>query len=708
MKKVILMLLSSLIILSCKKKSEDIPPASQTKTEITVTESEVKTIVFSKDKLISESYTGSLDGQVVEFVKINDSTLAFYTPNKTAGTYALEVPKLNYKTNLVLQTLILTETPTQILDKLNTKLDEQLALADTNMKTTADSSLLAFRNQLSKASESEKLALAKYYTANKVVFDAMLNGGQGTNNRTAGFDFSSTNAKFKLSVFAFGAGVAVLWLSPDPIERALGTAVAYVGWTKARKYGLEVTNERLKLLNTIFDGIASGLRTQAAGNEFELGNAKTVTYSLNKSPLQESDNTSSKALVKEFFSLNNDFNTSIEKVNKVVRFLNDNLPFYSSSYLSLLTTSNLPPVAVDLNSETFSKMVFEVEDNRFVISASLVKDGELAFTFNAKAGTQVPTSVATKLKVRYTDDANDFLQKHDIVINKVAILNVDQTSITQTKDGGIVSVNVTSNGAWNVTCDQTWPVITPLSGNGNDKFSIVVPEYTGTAKRTATITISMDTLVRKITLTQEGAQAATITDIDGNEYKVVTIGTQTWMAKNLRTTKYNDGTAFSLVTDNKTWWTLTTPAFCYYNNDTSNAALYGALYNWYVVNTDKLCPTGWHVPTDNDWTILNNYIGANVGTKLKSKIGWSDYDGITGNGTDEFGFTALPANFRRGYVNSDVLNGTFSDDAIGIYTSWWSSSSSTQGWYLHSGSNELNKSYSDVGGHGKPVRCLKD
>jgi len=100
-------------------------------------------------------------------------------------------------------------------------------------------------------------------------------------------------------------------------------------------------------------------------------------------------------------------------------------------------------------------------------------------------------------------------------------------------------------------------------------------------------------------------QAQTVKDIDGNVYNTITIGTQVWMAENLKTTKFDDSTAIPLRLDNKDWKALFTPAyFCYDNDENANINTYGALYNWYAVSTNKLCPAGWHIPDDAEWTTL--------------------------------------------------------------------------------------------------------
>jgi uncharacterized protein (TIGR02145 family) len=143
-----------------------------------------------------------------------------------------------------------------------------------------------------------------------------------------------------------------------------------------------------------------------------------------------------------------------------------------------------------------------------------------------------------------------------------------------------------------------------------------------------------------------------ILDGSGNEYTFVTIGTQDWLVENLKTTKYNDGTDIPLVTDNTAWGSLTEneePGYCWYDNDQATYGdTYGALYNWHTVNPGNPCPIGWHVPSDAEWTELTDYLAANghsgtEATALKATSGWPD--GY--NGTDDYGFTALPGSARN-------------------------------------------------------------
>jgi uncharacterized protein (TIGR02145 family) len=139
----------------------------------------------------------------------------------------------------------------------------------------------------------------------------------------------------------------------------------------------------------------------------------------------------------------------------------------------------------------------------------------------------------------------------------------------------------------------------------------------------------------------------TVTDFDGNIYQTVTIGDQVWLVENFMSTRYNDGTSIPLVTINTDWINLSAPGYCWYDNDIANRETYGALFNWYAVQTNKLCPTGWHVPSDEEWTTLTDFLGgeSTVGGKLK-EAGTSHWDSPNIGATNESGFTALPGGFR--------------------------------------------------------------
>ena len=197
----------------------------------------------------------------------------------------------------------------------------------------------------------------------------------------------------------------------------------------------------------------------------------------------------------------------------------------------------------------------------------------------------------------------------------------------------------------------------------------------------------------------------TVKDNDGNVYSIVTIGTQVWMKENLKTTKYNDGTSIPLVTDATAWTNLSTPGFCWYNNDSANyKATYGALYNWYTVNTGKLCPTGWHVPTDAEWTTLTDYLGGTsvAGGKLKEE-GTAHWNSPNTGATNESGFTALPGGIRINY------NGTFT--YIGEHSNWWPATDydATNAWYrtLNYNNSEVGR-YDNSKRYGFSVRCVRN
>ncbi|NQT26384.1 PKD domain-containing protein [candidate division KSB1 bacterium] len=165
-------------------------------------------------------------------------------------------------------------------------------------------------------------------------------------------------------------------------------------------------------------------------------------------------------------------------------------------------------------------------------------------------------------------------------------------------------------------------------------------------------------------------ETGTVTDIDGNVYQTVKIGVQWWMAENLKVTHYNNGDAIPNVTDNTEWDNLTSGAYCNYNNDVTNIATYGRLYNFYTVKDARgIAPNGWHVSTEGDWEVLAHYLGGaanEAGGKLK-EAGFAHWNYPNNGATNESGFTALPAGMR--------WNGSFKN--LGGKTLYWSTVTSS-------------------------------
>ena len=194
-----------------------------------------------------------------------------------------------------------------------------------------------------------------------------------------------------------------------------------------------------------------------------------------------------------------------------------------------------------------------------------------------------------------------------------------------------------------------------------------------------------------------------VKDADGNMYHTVKIGKQVWMKENLKTTRLNDGTPIQMVTSYDRWAELDSPSYSWYNNEIRKKDELGALYNWRTIQTDKLCPAGWHIPTYAEWTQLNNYLKGPIYAGGKLKATGTTYWRPPNTGADNMtGFTALAGGYRS-------FNGTFNFIRIGGY--WWSGSLNSSGnayfAYLNYKSADLEIRIADKA-NGFYVRCIKN
>ncbi len=196
-----------------------------------------------------------------------------------------------------------------------------------------------------------------------------------------------------------------------------------------------------------------------------------------------------------------------------------------------------------------------------------------------------------------------------------------------------------------------------------------------------------------------------VTDIDGNVYETITIGTQVWMMENLKVTHYRNGDPMPNVTDNTAWQGLSTGAYCEYDNNIGNVATYGRLYNWYAVDDSRsIAPDGWHVPTDAEWQTLVDYLGGGTvaGGKMK-ETGTTHWISPNTGATNESGFSALPGGSRN-------LDGVY--NSRGYYAGFWSStengSSSAWSRALGCSHSEVMRAGYFIRSTGFSVRCVRD
>ena len=298
-------------------------------------------------------------------------------------------------------------------------------------------------------------------------------------------------------------------------------------------------------------------------------------------------------------------------------------------------------------------------------------------------------------------------KKESAVVITVPVLSTTEvSSLTQTtcKSGG----TITSDGGAAISARGVCWSTSPNPTISDRKTS----DGTGTGTFTSSIAgINADSTyyVRAYATNAAGTAygnivASLLTDLDGNVYHKVKIGTQTWMVENLRTTRYRTGEGITNNKSNLAWNNATYGAWCDYNNDSLNEKKYGKLYNWIAISDSRnIAPVGWHVATNADWATLVAYLGGEgvAGGKLK-EVGLANWIIQNVGATNEYQFTALPGGQRS-------AAGSFG--GIGESGFWWTStennSSDAHFWYINNINTTAHKDY-DNKLYGRSVRCVKD
>ena len=344
---------------------------------------------------------------------------------------------------------------------------------------------------------------------------------------------------------------------------------------------------------------------------------------------------------------------------------------------------------------------------------------QVSFNFSERKIIAADATKTTPVAVKYFNSFNGYNYFASTINNAINYINTsEQTTFTNVSTEQLATTNPEvltpvdqfkfNHIQFSISDPNLQLVAASFSASGQLNLQVKITGTTATTPITSELKYSYDdgySVFQKSVpiVVSPISPCGNITDIDGNVYPSVSIGTQCWMQTNLNVSKYRNGDTIPQVTDPTGWAALTTGAWCYYNNDTANGPVYGKLYNWYAVNDPRgLAPTGYHVPSDAEWTTLTTFLGgaAVAGDKMKATTGWTPSSGIIN--TNSSGFTGLPGGYR-------FNNATF--NFIGYTGNWWSSSeaSTSIAWprYLLSYGSDAGKNGYDKT-FGFSVRCLRD
>jgi len=312
-------------------------------------------------------------------------------------------------------------------------------------------------------------------------------------------------------------------------------------------------------------------------------------------------------------------------------------------------------------------------------------------------------------------------KKDDINLPMITTIEISDITFNSAVSGGIITLDgggyVTARGVcWSLTSPPTINDYITIDSSGEGTFKSFI---SGLNKNT---TYFLRAYATNSTGTSYGNLISfktieSVFDFDGNEYNIITIGTQDWLLENLRTTHYRNGDTIDYISDATLWSKTRKGAYCSYNNQAINNQQ-GYLYNWYAVNDSrKIAPVGWHVPTIDEWNILSKYLinnaygyggnGDDIGKSLANNSGWMicDVPGTVGNdqGTNNAsGFTGMPAGIRMD--NGDFYWKT-------IYTFWWSSTINYEDYVWHRQIDTWDSIMVNDYIHktwGCSIRCLRD
>lgn len=393
-----------------------------------------------------------------------------------------------------------------------------------------------------------------------------------------------------------------------------------------------------------------------------------------------------------------------QTVGMQISILQNSTPIYSETHTTATNTNGLVTIEIGTGTTNDSFNTIDWSTGPFFVKTETDPTGGTNYTIS---GTSQLLSVPYAL---YAESAANVFSGNFNSLNNIPaglINGDDDTQLTESQvDAFVANNNFITTEIDGSTTNEIQNLESVLgegnSANNNQIRNLAEP----TASQDAATKQYVDKLETRVQLMEsmliEAGLLNEVADVDGNIYGIIKIGNQYWLDQNLKTTKYNDCTPIPLVTDNSQWENLTTPAYSWYNNDQVTYEEYGILYNFYTVETNKVCPIGWHVPAEDEWQELQTFLGGTweAGKKIK-ETGTQHWVAPNDISTNETGFTALPAGSRENGIFNDITR-------YGYFWSTWAEHPSTRHrWELRSTQTifaPFNVSRDD----GYSIRCLKN
>lgn len=405
------------------------------------------------------------------------------------------------------------------------------------------------------------------------------------------------------------------------------------------------------------------------------------------------------------------------------------IPTGSPGQFLQLSLSGLPTWSGDAYASLTTAIVSSITTTTAISGGNLTSDGGAAVTARGVCwNTETDPTIALSTKTEdgtgtgtFTSNLNGLAENTLYYVrsyatnsvgtsygNELSFMTLTQPAVTTAIVSDIYTTTATCGGevtfdgnttatlrgvCWGISVNPVISGSHTTDGNGEGTF---VSNLTGLSEGTLYYVRAYATNDAGTTYGSETSFTTSVADADGNIYTTRIIGTQMWMVENLKSTRYNDDTPITYHTG----FQSTSPEYAWYNNDISYKTPYGALYNWYAINTGKLCPTGWHVPADAEVVTLVTYAGGYsvAGGKLK-EVGLTHWVTPNLGATDEYGFTALPGGGTQLYASGFISLGTG-----GIY---WTSTRSIANIVQNSTENVIRGvGYNDYVKNS--VRCIKN